>query len=280
MSNTISNVIANPSAIVDLYAETGIAIGTRLDIEIIGTSSAKLYSGPLLNGEPDNDTGYFVIKEGKKLVSYSGEQGLFLWARHGCTVSISESDYEPAPVGLYTGTRAITIQDYREANVKKGLEYEGSVLFSLAGGASSNTIFLTGDLDVSLKARVINYSGDGIKADIFELPTYTGGTAVAYQNANSYATPPAGSIPPAVGLVQILSGATITDNGVLKFAPVYGLGNTSNQGKGATNQTLGNEHILKSNTAYLLRITSLDDQAQSVASFLSWYEGELDLYPA
>lgn len=181
------------------------------------------------------------------------------------------------PAGLFSGKRAMTVQGYREANVKNGLEFEGSTRLALVGGSVSNTIFLTGDLPVSLKSRSISWTGDGIVSEVFELPTYTGGVSVAYQNANANYIPPAEAVAPAIGLVTIIVGSSITDDGVLKFAPVPGIGNTSNQGKGATNEPLSDEHILKTNTAYLLRITSLDTQTQGVSSFLTWYEGELDL---
>lgn len=174
-----------------------------------------------------------------------------------------------APAGAYEGTRALTIQGYVEANVKNGVQHEGSTLLTIAGLAANDTIFLTGSLPVALKGRIISYTGGGVTGEIFEAPAYTGGTSAAYQNPNA--------ITQVAGLSQIIVGATVTDDGTLKFAPTHSLGNQSNQGKGATDTGIVGERILKPNTAYLLRLTSLDTQSQSVASFLSWYEGELDL---
>lgn len=176
---------------------------------------------------------------------------------------------EPAPEGLYTGLRAMTVQDYVEANVKNGVQHEGSTLLAVTGGGSNDTIFLTGSLPVSLKGRKIAYSGLGVSAFIYKDPAYTGGTSIGYQNANS--------INPVTGLSQIIVGATVTNDGDLSFAPVHSLGNASNQGKGAVVSAIESEHILAPNTAYLLRLTNLDPQQQQVASHLSWYEGELDL---
>lgn len=175
----------------------------------------------------------------------------------------------PPPDGVYSGLRALTTQNYTEANVKNGVQFEGSTLFTLAASASNDTIFLTGNLPVALKARNVGHSGTGLTTYIYESPTYSGGTSVSYQNTNA--------INPAVGLSQIIVGATITDDGTLKFAPVHSIGNQSRQGKGSSDTVIGSERIFKPNTAYLLRITSLDSQPQDVASFLSWYEGELDL---
>lgn len=174
------------------------------------------------------------------------------------------------PDGLYEGGRAVTVQGYVEANSKLGVQHEGSTLLSnIAAGASNDTIFLTGSLPVALKGRVINFDGVGVKGEIYTGATYTGGALAEYQNASD--------INPVTGLTQIIVGATITNDGDLAFAPTYSFGNESNQGKGGIQSTLGSEKLLKPNTAYLLRLTSLDSSTQNISSFLTWYEGELDL---
>lgn len=179
-------------------------------------------------------------------------------------------DGEAPPEGLYSGLRAITIQSYTEANSKNGVQHEGSVLLQDVPGLSSNdTIFLTGALPVALKGRIINFDGVGVKGEIYTGAAYTGGTPAEYQNASD--------INPVAGLSQIIVGATVTNDGDLAFAPTYSFGNESNQGKGGIQSTLGGEKLLKPNTAYLLRLTSLDTQAQNISSFLTWYEGGLDL---
>ncbi len=174
------------------------------------------------------------------------------------------------PEGVFAGLRALTVQNYSEANAKNGTQHEGSTLLSdVAAGANNDTIFLTGALPVSLKARIINFDGTGVKGEIFSGPTYTGGTPAAYQNASD--------INPVAGLSQIIVGATVTNDGDLVFAPSYSFGNTSNQGEGGIGEVLGSEKLLKPNTAYLLRLTSLDAATQNISSLLSWYEGPLDL---
>ncbi|AUS01944.1 hypothetical protein NVP3058O_026 [Vibrio phage 3.058.O._10N.286.46.B8] len=179
-------------------------------------------------------------------------------------------DSNPPPEGVYEGKRALTTQNYIEANVKNGVQHEGStLLLGVSGNASNDTIFLTGALPVSLKARDIGYSGIGVKGSIYESPIYTGGSVVGYQNSSA--------LNPVIGLSQIIVGATISDDGNLVFAPTYSIGNQSRQGKGISSSIIGNEHILKPNTAYLFRLTSLDTQSQDISSYLSWYEGELDL---
>lgn len=174
------------------------------------------------------------------------------------------------PTGSFEGLRALTVQSYDEANAKNGTQHEGSTLLeAVPAGGTNDTIFLTGALPISLKARIINFDGTGVKGEIFSGPTYTGGTVAPYQNASD--------INPVTGLAQIIVGATITDDGTLAFAPSYSFGNTSNQGKGGIGATLGSEKLLKPNTAYLFRLTSLDTSPQNISSLLSWYEGGLDL---
>lgn len=174
-----------------------------------------------------------------------------------------------APEGIYEGTRAVTTQGYVEANTKLGVQFEGSVLLTIGGSASNDTIFLTGSKPVSLKGRKISYNGEGVTAEIYASPTYTGGSPVTYQNANNKN--------PAVGESQIIVGATITDEGTLAFSPIHSLGNSGFFGGGSQVPGIESERILAPNTPYLLRLINLDGAAQQVASHLSWYEGDLDL---
>lgn len=168
------------------------------------------------------------------------------------------------------GKTGFVTQSFTEANSKNGTEHEGSTyLVGIAGGAKNDTIFLTGDLPVILKGRIISFSGIGVAAYIFESPSYTGGVPTNYQNASS--------INPVAGMAEILVGATVLTDGNTIFAPSYLIGNSSNNGRGSTGSIAGGERILKPNTAYLLRLASLDTGSQNIASFLSWYEGELDL---
>lgn len=173
------------------------------------------------------------------------------------------------PLGVSEGFRALNVQTYTESNSKLGLQHEGSTLFTLGALDKNDTFFVTGALPVSLKGRVIGYTGDGVTAEIYTGATYTGGTPAVYQNASD--------INPVAGLSQIIVGATVSDAGTLAFAPNHLIGNTSNQGKGTAGIVVGRESLLKPNTTYLFRITSIDSAAQDVTSLLTWYEGELDL---
>lgn len=170
----------------------------------------------------------------------------------------------------FNGLAGIIAQSYTEANSKLGTSQEASTYIPVVAGLAENdTIFLTGAKPVILKSRKISFTGIGVVAEIFEGPTYTGGAPAVYQNSNA--------INPVTGLTTIIVGATVTVDGFLRFAPVPLIGSASNQSRGAVGIAAGGEEVLKPNTAYLFRITSLDPANQAIASFLSWYEGVIDL---
>lgn len=171
---------------------------------------------------------------------------------------------------MVKGKKAFITQGYSEANSKNGTMSEGSTLLvGVAGLASNDTIFITGDLPVILKHRNIGYSGTGVSAFIYKSPTYTGGVSDTYQNTND--------INPVLGTSQILSGPTVTVTGTLFASAQHFLGGDQVQGKGAPAVQAQTEHILSPNTEYLFRLTSLDSAIQNIASHLSWFEGEPDM---
>lgn len=171
-----------------------------------------------------------------------------------------------APSGAYTGEAAQVMQTYIEINAKRGVQYEASRrLTGLTIGAVLDSILRTDAKPLILKSRLLSYTGDGITAEIFEGPTYTGGTADPYYNLSR--------INPVASGVQLLSNPTITATGVKAFADDYLIGNTQPQGRGGMRPT-GHERIFKPNTAYLLRQTMLS--AQDIAAYITWYSGRLD----
>ena len=261
---------------VDLYAATGINVGVQLDVVNITPDDVKLASTA---AEPTpTDPHLPLIFNSGKAISDQSNLGAWALSVSGGAINVRKHVDDPSwrlassdifPVGSFEGFRALTVQSYTEANSKIGVEHEGSTLFTAPGGSVNNTFFVTGALPVSLKGRVIGFTGDGVTAEIFTGATYTGGTSAPYQNASD--------INPVAGLSQIIVGALLVDPGVLAFAPDYLIGNTSNQGKGSTGAIVGREKLLKPNTTYLFRITSLDAATQDIASLLTWYEGGLDL---
>lgn len=174
------------------------------------------------------------------------------------------------PADAFVGMRAVNVQSYTESNIKLGVEHEASRIFTLAGNANSDSILITGNKPLALKARTIGYDGSGIAAYIFRAPTYSGESALILpRNPND--------INPITSEVELYTDATVTADGTEVFAPAFLLGGSGTHGKGAVGADLGQEKILRPNTTYLLRLTNLDSQSMQVAAYISWYEGGLDL---
>jgi len=175
------------------------------------------------------------------------------------------------PDGLFSGTRATTIQNYTEANVKNGVQFEiSSPVTSLAAGANLDVIFITGSKPVIIKGRTIKFNGVFLTTRVYRDPSYTGGTPVTPFNLND--------INPVDTTVQVISGATVSSPGTEFGAPTYEIGSSGiGNVQISTYSTQGIERELRPNTVYLQRTTNGDGTAQSVTGALTWYEGAPDL---
>jgi len=179
-----------------------------------------------------------------------------------------------APDGLYTGTRAMTVQYYTEANVKNGAQHALATYNPALPAAPGFTdiVVITGALPISIKGRAFQWDGAGIQLDTYRSPTYTGGTPITYYNMSDIAQ--------LAGLAQILGSPTVTDVGV-RISPTRTLLGSTGQGNSvlssAAKDADGLESILAPNTTYLFRTTSLHTATQRLSSFSTWYEGDLDL---
>jgi hypothetical protein len=184
---------------------------------------------------------------------------------------VSSEVFPNVPNGLFSGLRAITSQNYTEANVKNGLQYEAaSVVTSLAPGANLDVIFITGNKPVIVKGRNVKFNGLQLSIRVYRAPAYTGGTPISAFNFND--------ISPIATTVTILGGTTVSDPGVEFGAPTYELGSSGGKdAPAATSSVLGLERILRPNTVYLQRTTNTDATTQLVASSFTWYEGPPDL---
>ncbi len=180
-----------------------------------------------------------------------------------------------SPDGLYSGTRALTVQFYTEANVKNGRQFEASTYTAAFPGlASSGYVVVTGIYPVVLKGRTISVSGLGLKLEMFKSPTYTGGVPIqiyTLNHRNSFGTD-----------VQILAGPTVTSDGIKVACDKYVFGSNLQGGTAVSSATLfteapGLEMILPPNSTFYFKSTSLDNDPQRVFSYNTWYEGDTDL---
>lgn len=171
------------------------------------------------------------------------------------------------------GDAALITQGYPEANSKRGTQWEASrMLTGMALNQVATSIIKTGSKTVDLKARVFGYNGEGVIARIYRAPTYTDGTTDGNTIYNMNTIP--GKT--AVLETQILTGFTLSANGVECGAAIYAIGPASNQAKGSLLTPYGSNRILAANTSYLLTFQSLSAD-QTVSARLEFYEGGLDL---
>lgn len=138
----------------------------------------------------------------------------------------------------------------------------------VAAGANVDSIFTVGALPVYLFHREVGRSGLGVSASIYRGPTFTGGTLDPVYSVNDLTGD--GDL----STIQLRIGPTVTAVGTQTIATSYAIGNTSNQGQGGIAELKQPLYMLP-NTAYLLRITSLDSQAQDITASIAWYEGYL-----
>lgn len=182
---------------------------------------------------------------------------------------------EPRPEGLYTGTRAQTVAFYSEQNVKNGLQFYLNANWptddNIGNGVvnARNIIFKTGSKKVIVKTRIVSYIGEEFRLELFQGPTYSGGTPIFIGNYNL--------VNPEDTTVEALKDVTLNNPGT-PFAgePDYYYGSTSGIFRDANAIPDGRERILPPNTEFCVRITSMEG-AGRFSYFLDWYEGEPDL---
>lgn len=88
MADTIPNIIVPPNTPVDLYSESGVAVGTKISVAMNGGARAKLYSGATLTSEPNDETGYRFIFGEEEFINDVGDSGAWIYSKTGCTVNV------------------------------------------------------------------------------------------------------------------------------------------------------------------------------------------------
>lgn len=183
-----------------------------------------------------------------------------------------EKIFGQTPEGLYEGTRAITTQSYNEANIKNGVQYYLGVSWpnadQIVNGTPRSVIFSTGDTTVLVKTRIVSYIGEEFTIELFEAPTFTGGTQIFVGNYNGRNPVPT--------TVTAVKDATITDPGTpFPGEPDYYFGGSTGN-RESNSIPDGRERVLKQNTDYLVRISSTSGNGR-FSYYIDWYEGDTDL---
>lgn len=184
------------------------------------------------------------------------------------------------PGGVFDGTRALTVQNYTEANVKNGVQYYLRATWpsadSIVAGASRRLWFKTGALPVIIKLRDFSYVAEEIRIRLYKGPTgVTGGTDLVIHNYNGI-SPVA-----AVGLaakknVAVTSDGVEFDGGDAEY--LFGASTSALRSQAAIPQ--GRERIVAPNSEFIVLIDNLStggSAAARVQYFLDFYVGQPDL---
>lgn len=176
------------------------------------------------------------------------------------------------PKGVYSGTRAETVQFYDEANKKNGSQWTASRrLTGVAAGAKFYSILKTRTLPLDLKQRVFSYTGTGLIARF-----YTGFTPQTLPSPEVVHCLRPGK-PSFRDFDLYALAAAPSSLGNRWSADIFLDGNTQVQGQGATQVAGGYGWIIEPNQEILMEIESTDTQVQIISATLAMYNGFLDL---
>lgn len=193
------------------------------------------------------------------------------------------------PAGLFEGQRAITVQNYTEANVKNGVQFTAATYFTgLTAGEVIDVIVVTGAKKVLLKAQALTLKNGGdILLDWYRSPTYTGGSNISAGIYNQ------SDVAPVASTVQLFgptptNAATgdyspndatkpnVTSVGTKVFPTLAVLGTSGIGGSAQSRASAeGLEQVLQANTTYLFRRTFIA-ATESMFGVSTWFEGEPD----
>lgn len=262
--------------ITDLYSASGINTAKTLIIQNVGAKKIGISINSDMSGRqilyPGSEPWECLIPGSAYAIGYDNAD-----------LSVGDEVFKPAgqqgekrPIGLFWGMRAITQQNYIEANVKNGAQFYIHWAYPdanpIAGGASKYFLFQTGTTPVLFKLRIVSSVGVEVQHEIFSSPTVTDyGTQMTVANF-------AGAAGNAT-TVQCYKDATVSDDGTAADdEPEYYFGAESTPTRGNAIFTNGIERVLSTETLYLVKITNNDTNATARFSwFGTWYEGDTDL---
>ena len=175
----------------------------------------------------------------------------------------------------FDGVRALVVQPYSEANVKRGLQFYTRIAYPtadpIAGGTTRKIYFKLGAKPILVKLREFEYIGEELQIQIFANPTgVTGGTPRTPANWNRQDPQPT--------TVQILKDVTTTDDGTpLDDEPEYFFGSQSQPNRDLNSIPQGRERVIPAGGEFIVAITNNNGQNARCQYFLDWYEGDTDL---
>lgn len=270
MEDSRTNITLAANVFTNIYTALSTIVGTKLAIQNQSSDPVVV----CIAASAAENKG-FVVEVGQYVTIPAGSSGCFVKTvtNESGVVSVQLGGWEipnaPIDERVYTGLKAFVVQNFIEANVKNSTQWEFATQNnSLAAGTFQDAVLIVGAQPILIKSRQIVFTGAAITAQVFEAPTYTGGTTQPIYNLNR--------TNPLACLSVMKTGVTTTVTGSQVAAPTYAYG-TESQGNRAvgTFSVTGLERVLAPNTTYLLRITNNDTATAKVSTYVTFYEGEI-----
>ena len=82
---TLDNIQIPPKQWVDLYALSGVQVGTRIKVQNLSSSSVYLNSNET---QPSDISAYNKLGRSKIMINDSGDAGAWAYSRNGATVNV------------------------------------------------------------------------------------------------------------------------------------------------------------------------------------------------
>lgn len=198
-----------------------------------------------------------------------GGANLSLW--------VATTQGEGFPAGAFTGSRALTVQPYTEANVKNGLEYYLRAVWPIGdeipAGQTRKMYFLTGDKIVIVKSRELLYVAEQLTLRLFRSPTgVSGGTPLNIHNFNNVNPVPTTLQTVLKNVTTVADGVEFDGGNADHFFGETGVGQRSQHAIPE-----GRERIIPPNTGFIVAIANTGSGSARVQYRLEWYEGTPDL---
>lgn len=212
--------------------------------------------------------------------------GEFIYAKslnQPSVIVVSNRESSGFPDGVFSGERAINIQQYTESNKKLGSEWEASKTFPFSSkGDKSYSLIVVGSKSVDLKGRVLGATGAGVYGRHYKIQasdvTVDPESPEPWYNfrASFFGTQPESKLysQSAITFNTPVVNLAVQANKV--FADINAITNAQNQASGVIPKEFGSNHILEPFDYILLEIESFD-ASQIATSGLEIFEGKLDL---
>lgn len=174
------------------------------------------------------------------------------------------------PSEIYTGLRAVNVQNYTESNVKLGLQHGLTVELSLTAGQTKYLTFKTPAVDnVILKTRFITTDGGMRYRPRKNVVVTNDGLVQPSTNFNGQSANVAGSV--------VRLGPSVITNAGVPFDIVRSANGQGGQKEPGVFAGDGLERVLAKDTTYLLEFENTDNITIYIIYSITWYEGVLDL---